>query len=126
MKKNVRFYYCPVCKTTIGLIHGELENATCCGNKFEELVANTVDASTEKHKPVYEKIDNEIIVKIGEIGHPMDEDHYIMWVAQVTENKTTRVRLLPNEKPEVRFPYIEGSILYAYCNKHGLWETIVE
>lgn len=23
---------------------------------------------------------------------------------------------------ETRFPYIPGSVLYAYCNKHGLWK----
>ena len=126
MEKNVRFYHCPICKTTIGLIHGDMEHMTCCGKKLEELVPNTVDASIEKHTPVYEKVDNKILVKVGEVEHPMDEDHYIMWVAQVTDNTTTRVRLLPGEKIEIEFPYIPGALLYAYCNKHGLWETIVE
>ena len=124
--KNVRFYHCPICKTTVGLIHGEMEHMQCCGKPVEELVPNTVEASTEKHLPVYEKVDNKIIVKVGEHEHPMDEDHYIMWVAQVTDNTTTRVRLHPGEKIEIKFSYIPGSLLYAYCNKHGLWETIVE
>ena len=124
--KNVRFYHCPICKTTIGLIHGSTEHMQCCGKTLEELVPNTVEASVEKHLPVYEKIDNKILVKVGENEHPMDEDHYIMWVAQVTDNTTTRVRLQPGEKIEIQFPYIPGSLLYAYCNKHGLWETEVK
>lgn len=58
-------------------------------------------------------------------GQPMEKDHYIMWIAQVTENRTTRVRLYPEQATETRFPYIPGSTLYAYCNKHGLWKTTI-
>ena len=50
----------------------------------------------------------------------------IMWIAQVSENRTTRVALYPEQSTETRFPYIKGSTLYAYCNKHGLWKTVVE
>ncbi len=126
MKKNVRFYHCPICNTTFGLINGDTEHMTCCGNKVEELKVNSVDASVEKHTPVYEKVEDEIVVKVGSVEHPMEKEHYIMWVAQVTDNTTTRVRLYPEQSTETRFPYIPGSFLYAYCNKHGLWETIVE
>jgi len=55
----------------------------------------------------------------------MEKDHYIMWVAQVSDNRTTRVRLFPEQGTEVRFKYIPKSIVYAYCNKHGLWKTEV-
>ena len=126
MKKNVRFYHCPICKTTVGLIHGEMEHVTCCGKPMEELIPNTVDASVEKHLPVYELVEDEIVVKVGDIEHPMEKEHYIMWIAQVTDNRTTRVRLYPEQSTETRFPYIKGSLLYAYCNKHGLWETEVK
>ena len=126
MKKNVRFYQCPVCKTTVGLIHGEMEHMQCCGKPMEELKANSVDASVEKHVPVYERVEDEIVVRVGSVEHPMQKEHYIMWIAQVTDNTTTRIRLYPEQETTVRFPYIPGSILYAYCNLHGLWETVVE
>ena len=32
-----------------------------------------------------------------------------------------RIRLRPNEKPEVKLKNIKGATIYAYCNKHGLW-----
>ena len=54
-------------------------------------------------------------------GKPMEKDHYIEWIAQVSENRTTRVRLYPEQSTETRFPYIPRSTIYAYCNKHGLW-----
>ena len=95
----------------------------CCGAELELLVANTVDASQEKHVPVYEVVEDEIVVKVGSVEHPMEKAHYIMWIAQVTDNRTTRVRLYPEQGTETRFPYIKGSTIYAYCNLHGLWKT---
>ena len=125
MKENVKFYYCPICGNIMGLIDGDISHVTCCGKSMEKLEANTTDASVEKHVPVYERIDDEIVVRVGEIEHPMEKEHYIMWIAQVTDNRTTRVRLYPEQGTETRFPYIPGATLYAYCNKHGLWKTTI-
>ena len=126
MKENVRFYRCPICGNIVGLIEGDMGHVRCCGVEMEEMIANSVDASMEKHVPVYEKVEDELVVKVGEVEHPMEKDHYIMWIAQVTENRTTRVRLYPEQATETRFPYIKGATLYAYCNKHGLWKTTIE
>ena len=103
-----------------------MSRVVCCGKPMEIMEANVVDASVEKHVPVYEKVEDEIVVKVGSVEHPMEKEHYIMWIAQVTENRTTRVRLYPEQSTETRFPYIPGSTLYAYCNKHGLWKEVVE
>ena len=83
MKKNTVFYRCPICGNVIGLIEGDSNNIKCCGQKMELIVANSVEASTEKHKPVYEKVEDEIVVRVGEIEHPMEKDHYIQWIAQM-------------------------------------------
>lgn len=126
MKENVRFYRCPICGNVIGLIDGDMEHIKCCGKPMELMVANTTDAAVEKHVPTYEIVDDEIVVKVGEIEHPMEKEHYIMWIAQVSDNRTTRVRLYPEQSTETRFPYIKGSTLYAYCNKHGLWKKTID
>ena len=126
MKENVRFYTCPICGNIIGLIEGDMERITCCGKAMEQMRPNTTDASVEKHVPVYEKVEDELVVRVGEVEHPMEKDHYIMWIAQVTENRTTRVRLYPEQATETRFPYIPGAMLYAYCNKHGLWMSKID
>lgn len=126
MKENVRFYKCPICGNVIGFIHGKEENMRCCGEKMELMKANSTDASQEKHVPVYKKTGNEIIVNVGEAEHPMEKEHYIMWIAQVTENETTRIKLLPEQSTTVKFKYIPNAIIYAYCNKHGLWKTEVK
>lgn len=126
MKENVRFYFCSICGNVIGLIDGDMDHVTCCGRKMELMRANTTDASQEKHVPVCEKVEDEIVVKVGEIEHPMEKEHYIMWIAQVSDNTTTRIRLYPEQGTEVRFKYIPKSTVYAYCNKHGLWKTNID
>ena len=124
--QNTRFYVCPICGNVIGLIDGDINHINCCGKPMELLEANTVDASHEKHVPVYERVEDEIAVKVGEVEHPMEKEHFIMWIAQVTDNKTTRIRLYPEQGTTVRFKYIPGATLYAYCNNHGLWATKVD
>ena len=124
--KEVKFYRCPICGNVIELIDGDSKRITCCGKNMELLVANTVDAAVEKHVPVYKNEDDKIIVSVGEVIHPMIEEHYIMWIALVSNNKVTRVDLLPNEAPEAVFNYVENAEIYAYCNLHGLWKATVE
>lgn len=125
-EKNTVFYRCPICGNIIGLIQGDINHMRCCGKEMELMEANSADAATEKHVPVYKRVEDEIAVKVGEVEHPMEKDHYIMWIAQVSDNQTTRIRLYPEQSTEVRFKYIPGSILYAYCNKHGLWKAEVK
>lgn len=124
--KEIKFYRCPICGNVIELIDGDSKRITCCGKNMELLVANTVDASVEKHVPVYKKEGEKLSVSVGEVIHPMEEKHYIMWIALVSDNKVTRVDLLPNEAPEAVFDYVEKAEVYAYCNLHGLWKTTIE
>lgn len=126
MNKGIQFYKCQKCGNVIELIDGEVNHLNCCGIPMEQMSANTTDASTEKHVPVYDRVEDEIAVRVGEVEHPMEKDHYIVWIAQVLGNKITRVTLYPEQATETRFPYIKGSTIYAYCNKHGLWKTIVK
>ena len=126
MKEKVKYFKCPVCGNIIEIIDGDIKKIKCCNKELELLVANTIDASLEKHVPSYEIDKDEIIVKIGEIIHPMEEKHYIIWISLVTDNKIIKVFLNPGDEPIVRLPYIKDSIIYEYCNLHGLWKNIIE
>jgi superoxide reductase len=123
---EIKFYKCNKCGTIVDKILDNSDSLTCCDEKMQELIPNTVDAAQEKHVPVYERSEDEVVVRVGEVEHPMEKDHYIMWIAQVSDNQTTRIRLYPEQGTEVRFKYIPQSTLYAYCNKHGLWKKEVE
>lgn len=123
---RIKFYKCPVCGNIIEVVDGDISRVRCCGKELEEMVANTVDAAVEKHVPVYEIEGNEIIVKVGEVIHPMEEKHYIKFITLVTEDRVIRVDLNPGEEPVVKFPYVSGTIVYEYCNLHGLWKNDIK
>ena len=69
---------------------------TCCGQPLENLTANTVDASVEKHTPVVEVKGENIVVKVGSVEHPMTEEHYIEWIYLQTNKGEQFKYLLPN------------------------------
>ena len=102
------------CKCPCGIV--------CCDEKMVELIPNSVDAAIEKHVPVY--VINEITIEV-KVNHVMDEDHYIEWIALETGEGINIKYLKPGEKPEAEFYYRPG-VLYAYCNKHGLWKGEIE
>ena len=123
----MKIYKCPICGNIITIIEGNIKPITCCGVDMEELLENTVDASQEKHVPFYEVKDDLIIVKVGEVEHPMEEDHYIQFVMLTKDDNLFYIKKFNfNEKSEFKFEYIKGSKIYSYCNKHGLWSKIVK
>lgn len=126
MKDKIKFYRCPVCGNIVEVINGDVSRVKCCNQPLVLLNANTEDAALEKHVPVYEIDNNEIIVKVGETIHPMEEKHYITFITLVTDNNVIRYDLKPSDEPIVRFPYVKDSIIYEYCNLHGLWKKEVE
>ena len=92
----------------------------------EELVANTTDAANEKHVPVIKVEGSKVTVTVGEVTHPMLDEHYINWVMLETKKGRQRVELKPGEAPEAVFALAEGDeavAAYEYCNLHGLWKA---
>ena len=49
-----RFYVCEHCGNLVNAVHDCGVPMMCCGQEMTELVANTVEASREKHLPVVE------------------------------------------------------------------------
>ena len=50
----MKVYKCNQCGNVVSMISASGVPVMCCGKKMEEMVPNTVDASTEKHEPVVE------------------------------------------------------------------------
>ena len=123
-----RFYICRHCGNLVGLINDAGVPLMCCGQKMEALVPNTTEAAGEKHLPVVTVKDGVVHVNVGEVNHPMTEEHYIQWVYIETENGGQRRALKPGYAPEVSFCVSEDKPLavYAYCNLHGLWKTEIK
>lgn len=128
MKNDINIYECKKCKSLIyKIIDCNCENCgiNCCGEKMSNVNIST-EGNPEKHIPIYTNVEDEIVVNVGKEEHSMEKDHYIMWVALVKDNKICKVDLYPEQDTTVRFKYISGSTIYAYCNKHGLWKNEVE
>lgn len=90
---------------------------------LKELVANTTDASTEKHVPEVTIDGDTVTVVIGSVEHPMEEKHYIEWIYVQTEKGGQRKNFKPGDKPIAQFKLIDDKAVavYEYCNLHGLW-----
>ncbi len=125
MCKNQKFYRCKHCGNIIAKVLDSGVSVVCCGEEMEELVANTVDASKEKHVPSVSVVGNIVKVEVGAIPHPMEEKHYIMWIYLQTEKGGQRKCLAPGEEPKAVFALEDDKVVavYEYCNIHGLWKT---
>ena len=70
----------------------------------------------------------EVKVVVGEVAHPMIEEHHIAWIVLHT-NKGVQVKYLDHTgAPEAVFALAEGEEVvaaYEYCNLHGLWKTVL-
>ena len=117
----MKIYICPVCGNVIFLMDGDIKRVRCCGTEMVEMKANDVEASIEKHIPYCEVTKDMVKVRVGETIHPMDKDHYIMWIAIVNDDKYEIKSFNPGDEPVCEFNYTSGTV-YAYCNKHGLWK----
>ncbi len=125
MKNELVIKKCKNCGATIKVIDDCDCNCgfECCGEKMQNLVSNSTDGAVEKHVPEYEKDGDYIKVKVN---HVMEDEHYIEWISLVYEHEQWTLKLLPGYPAEAKFPYVPGSTIYEYCNKHGLWKKDVE
>ena len=120
---EVKFLKCAVCGKIVGVIQDSAAPTMCCGQPMEEIIPGSVDAAAEKHVPVIEVDGSKVTVKVGEVAHPMEDDHWITWVYIKTEKGGQRKALKPGDAPEVVFELVDDKLVaaYEYCNKHGLW-----
>jgi len=124
MTQKLQIYKCEICGNIVEILHQGAGELVCCDQPMKLLEEQTEEQGKEKHVPVVEKKDKGIKVKIGSVPHPMEEKHYIEWVAVHTDKGIFRKFLKPKEKPEADFEITE-KILKAreYCNVHALWST---
>ncbi|WP_080802809.1 helix-turn-helix domain-containing protein [Arabiibacter massiliensis] len=110
-----KFYVCPVCGN---VVHAAGEGAfSCCGILLPALEPEEEDEGGA-HRLVVEQIDGDFHVSLD---HPMDKRHYVSFMAYVTTDRVHMRKLYPEQEPEARFPIMGPGMLYAFCNRHGLF-----
>ena len=107
------FFLCPVCGNVIWSA-GEAV-ISCCGITQPPLEAELPDAEHGLHA---EAIEDEYYVTVD---HPMTREHFITFLAAVSDQSVQLVKLYPEWNAEARFKMDRVRDLYACCNRHGLF-----
>ena len=94
----------------------------CCGEKMAEVVPNSTGAATEKHLPLINVKCKTVTVTVGEVLHPMADEHSIEWVYLETTNGGQLKKLDGEPVAVFKLDTEKAVCAYAYCNLHGLWK----
>lgn len=112
-----RFYVCPVCSNAI---HATGEAViSCCGITLPPLEAEEDD---REHIINLQSVEDEYYVTVN---HPMEKDHYISFLAAVSDDGIQFKKLYPQGGADARFRICRIRYIYAYCNRHGLFRIKV-
>ena len=121
---DIKLYRCTHCGNIAIKVADAGVPLVCCGEKMQELVPGAVDGALEKHVPVVTVDGAHVHVQVGEVEHPMTEEHLIQLVVLVTEKGYQIAPLTAADKPVADFAVADGDKpvkVYEYCNLHGLW-----
>ncbi len=134
MTGKKQIYRCEICGNIIEVLHNGVGELVCCNQPMKMEIVKNEDEGLEKHFPVIEELPANVCqgkdgfeIKIGEVEHPSEENHFIEWIEINTKDgKSGKKFLKPGERPAAEF-YTRVDILSvrAYCNIHGLWEKNV-
>jgi len=122
---EIKFYKCAKCGKIIAMFNDKPCPTMCCGEAMMELIPGAVDAAKEKHIPQYVREDGKVKVTIGEVAHPMTEEHFIQYVVLKSKKGYQIKELHPGDEPKCGFHICdcdEVIEVLAYCNLHGLWK----
>lgn len=125
MTEKNQIYKCLVCGNVVEVVDNGQGTLVCCGQPMTNLKEIVQDVGVEKHLPVIEKTPTGIKVKVGDVAHPMEPDHYIQWIEVIADGKVYRKHLKPGDLPEAEFCIKADTFtVREHCNKHGLWKTV--
>lgn len=108
------FYVCPVCGNVIHSVGRAV--ISCCGIDLPPLEAEEPD---EEHGIRWEMVEDQIYVTMD---HPMEKDHYISFLAGISDNGIQLVKLYPEGECGARFTRSRVRKIVGYCNRHGLFQ----
>lgn len=124
MAGSYGIYKCMICGNTVEMIEAQEPNVVCCGQEMSLMTEKTEDQGQEKHVPLVEE-GEKVKVTVGEVEHPMEENHYIELVELVKDGKVIAGKWLkPGMKPVAEFCTDETNVsARIYCNVHGAWKS---
>ena len=112
-----KFYVCPVCGN---IIHCMGEAVIQCHGI--QLVPCQPEETDEEHMILIEKVEDEYFVRID---HDMTKNHYISFIAALSDDRIQMVKLYPEGNAEARFQMRAVREIMFYCNRDGLYSIKV-
>ena len=113
MKKTL-FYVCPVCGNIITST-GEA-SVSCHGIDLPPILPDECDGN---HSINVETIEDEYYVTLS---HEMSKEHYISFIAGLSDNGVEIIKLYPEGASEARIKKGRTEAIFAFCNRHGLFK----
>ena len=111
---RAKFYVCPLCGNVLTSMGDAL--ISCCGVTLPPLEAETAEGD---HAITLERVEDETFVTVE---HPMTKEHYISFLAFVSSDRVQFVKLYPEGEAQTRLQLRGHGVLYASCNRHGLFK----
>ena len=111
--KKLKFYVCSTCGNIITATSDA--DITCCGRRLGALEAKKAD---ESEKLSVQDIGGELFISSD---HPMTKEHYITFVAYVSDASATVFKQYPEWGLQITMPLYRWGKLVWYCTEHGLF-----
>ncbi len=110
---RTKWYVCPVCGN---IIHGVGEAVVSCHGII--LPSLTAEEPDENHAVTVEAVEDEYFVTVN---HDMTKEHYISFIAAVSDDTVQLKKLYPEGNSDARFKINRTKSILYYCNKDGLF-----
>ena len=118
-------YKCEICGNIVEVVYPGYGTLVCCSQPMKKLDEKQHDNNmVEKHVPVLTHENGHAVIRVGSLPHPMEPEHYIMFIEAISHDKVwlKRKYLKPGDEPSLKFGS-DGDKMIAreVCNIHGLW-----
>ena len=123
---ELKIFKCMHCGNIMEMIDDKGVLVFCCGEPMKQFKAGETEGASEKHLPVVKAEGDTVSVCVGEVTHPMQDEHHIAHVWLVTDKGVYRRDLPHTGAPEATFRLAadeKAVAVYEFCNLHGLWRT---
>jgi len=108
-----KFYICPICGN---VLHSMGESVIYCHGVL--LTPAHAEETNEQHMIFIEGIEDEYYVRID---HDMSKEHYISFIAALSQDSIQMIKLYPEGNAEARLKINGVRQIVFYCNQDGLF-----
>lgn len=129
MTEKLELYKCNICGNIVEIVSSGVGELVCCSVPMEQLQEQSSDENLqEKHVPIVTMEGDNKIIRVGSIPHPMEKEHYIVFIEAISQDKKyiKRKYLSPHEEPQMELKtkcHYSQFTARELCNIHGLWSA---